>query len=145
MAMVLKKALARNSIISHIDKKVNRETLKVPEPIFLGHPKHQLASFVPVSFPGLDAERLIYKLEQKDILISTGAACAANKGSKSHVLTAIGLSDAQIAGSLRISLGDTNDLEQIRMAGETIAQTVADEYQRLAGKASSEPGGRENA
>ncbi len=145
MAMVLKKALARNSIIAHIDKKINRETLKVPEPIFLGHPKHQLASFVPVSFPGLDAERLIYKLEQKDILISTGAACAANKGSKSHVLTAIGLSDAQIAGSLRISLGDTNDLEQIRMAGEAIAQTVADEYQRLAGKASSEPGGRENA
>ena len=31
------------------------------------------------------------------------------------------------------------------MAGETIAQTVADEYQRSAGKASSEPGGRENA
>lgn len=101
-------------------------------PIFLGNPKHQLASFVPVCFPGLDAERLIYKLEQQEIYLSTGAACAANKGSKSHVLAAIGLSDEEIAGSLRISLGATNDLDQIRQAAVQIRTAVEREYQRLA-------------
>lgn len=101
-------------------------------PIFLGSPKHQLANFVPICFPGLDAERLIYKLEQQEVYLSTGAACAANKGSKSHVLAAIGLSDEEIAGSLRISLGATNNLDQVRQAAQIILATVEQEYQRLA-------------
>lgn len=103
----------------------------IPEPIFLGNPKHQLASFVPVCFSGIDAERLIYKLEMQEVFVSTGAACAANKGTKSHVLAAIGLSDAEIAGSLRISLGSTNTIEQIQIAAQIIAETVVQEYQRL--------------
>lgn len=103
----------------------------LPEPIFLGSPKHQLANFVPVCFPGLDAERLIYRLEARGVLVSTGAACAANKGSKSHVLAAIGLTDAEIAGSLRISLGSTNDLDQIRQAAQIIREEVEHEYRRI--------------
>lgn len=105
-----------------------------PQPIFLGTPKHQLANFVPVCFPGIDAERLIYKLEQREVYLSTGAACAANKGSKSHVLAAIGLADAEIAGSLRISLGSTNDLDQIRQAAQIIREEIEHEYHRLAQK-----------
>lgn len=110
----------------------NQKLIKfqIPEPIFLGSPKHQLASFVPVCFPDLDAERLIYKLEAENILVSTGAACAANKGSKSHVLAAIGLSDAEIAGSLRISLGPTNTEEQIIQAADIITRIIAEEYRR---------------
>lgn len=143
MASVLRQELARTSIVAQNEKNV-KQNLKTPQnpqnsqeipiaaPIFLGNLKHQLANFVPVCFPGLDAERLIYKLEQQEIYLSTGAACAANKGSKSHVLAAIGLSDAEIAGSLRISLGSTNDLDQIREAAEKIRQAVEQEYQRLA-------------
>lgn len=99
--------------------------------IFLGNPKHQLANFLPISLPGLDAERLIYKLEQQEIYLSTGAACAANKGSKSHVLTAIGLSDEEISGSLRISLGSTNTPDQIIKAADIIKQTIIQEYARI--------------
>lgn len=129
MASVLRQELAHTSIVAHNAEKVkhNQETT----PIFLGSPKHQLASFVPVCFPGLDAERLIYKLEQQGIYLSTGAACAANKGSKSHVLVAIGLSDAEIAGSLRISLGSTNDLDQVRRAARAIRLAAEQEYHRL--------------
>ena len=65
-------------------------------PLWLGNPKHQLANFIPVCFDGLDAERLIFKLEDRGIYVSTGAACAASKGQKSHVLSAIGLSDSEI-------------------------------------------------
>lgn len=108
-----------------------------PAPVFLGHPKHQLVSFIPVSFPGLDAERLIYKLEQEGIYLSTGAACAANKGTKSHVLAAIGLSDSEIMGSLRISLGSTNDLDQIRTAAAKIRTAVEQEYRRLSRQTAS--------
>lgn len=116
------------SIVSQNHKNINTY---IPEPLFLGNPKHQLANFVPVCFPGIDAERLIYKLEQQKVYVSTGAACAANKGSKSHVLAAIGLSDAEIAGSLRISLGSTNTLDQIVKASHIIKQCVRDEYRRV--------------
>lgn len=119
------------SIVAQINKNVKHNPHQtVSEPIFLGNSKHQLANFVPVCFPGLDAERLIYKLEAKGVLVSTGAACAANKGTKSHVLAAIGLSDVEIAGSLRLSLGSTNTVEQIQDAADIIADVVRDEYQR---------------
>lgn len=98
--------------------------------IFLGNKKSQLSSFIPVSFPGFDAERLIFKLEDKGIYVSTGAACAANKGKKSHVLTAIGLSDAEIAGSLRITLGGHTTQEGILEAAEALKTALEEEYAR---------------
>ncbi len=111
---------------------MRKELEKAPvQPLFLGNKKHQLSNFLPVSFPGLDAERLIYLLEDKGVLVSTGAACAANKGKKSHVLTAIGLSEAEVAGSLRISLGVLNNEENVKKAGELIVQAVSEEYERL--------------
>jgi cysteine desulfurase len=98
---------------------------------FLGHPKHQLASHLPLYFDGLDAERLIFALETRGVLVSTGAACSASRGTKSNVLTAIGLSDAAIAGSLRLTLGHLNDQANIARAAEIINATVATERARL--------------
>ena len=102
----------------------------VVSPLFLHDKKHHLASFVPVSFPGIDAERLIYKLEEQEVYLATGAACAANKGTKSHVLTAAGLSDAEIAGSLRITLGPLNTEDDMQCAGQLIVAAVNEEFER---------------
>ncbi|MBQ3318574.1 cysteine desulfurase [Candidatus Saccharibacteria bacterium] len=102
-------------------------------PQFLGNNKTRLVNFLPISYPGLDAERLIYKLEENGVLISTGAACAARKGEKSRTLTAIGLSDKEIAGSLRISLGATNTKEEILRAAELINAAVNEEHERIYG------------
>lgn len=101
------------------------------EPLFLGNPKHQLANFLPLSFPGLDAERLIFKLEERKVYLSTGAACSASKGEPSHVLKAIGLTDEEIKGSLRISLGVLNDEANIKQAGKIICEVVNQEVERL--------------
>lgn len=100
-------------------------------PLWLGNPKHQLANFIPVCFDGLDAERLIFKLEDRGIYVSTGAACAASKGQKSHVLSAIGLSDSEIAGSLRITLGKDTILDDIKTAANNLAEVVNQEARRL--------------
>lgn len=100
-------------------------------PLWLGNPKHQLANFIPVCFDGLDAERLIFKLEDRGIYVSTGAACAASKGQKSHVLSAIGLSDSEIAGSLRITLGKDTTLDDIKIAADNLAEVVNLEARRL--------------
>ena len=100
-------------------------------PLWLGDPKHQLVNFVPVCFKDLDAERLIFKLEDQGVYLSTGAACAASKGQKSHVLSAIGLSDQEIAGSLRVTFGQGNQLEDVKKAAHLIAEVVNQEARRL--------------
>ncbi len=95
--------------------------------------KRSLDSFVVICYEGLDAERLIFALEEKGVYVATGAACAASKGIRSHVLKAIGLSESQIAGSLRISLGETNSEEQIYQAAKIINQVVRAEKERING------------
>ncbi len=100
------------------------------EPVYLGNKNHRLANFLPLSFPGLDAERLIFKLEEKEVYVSTGSACSASKGEPSHVLRAIGLTDEEIAGSLRLTLGVLNNEENIKEAGRIICEVVNSEYER---------------
>lgn len=90
----------------------------------------QLANFCPLIFPGVDAERIIFKLEENGVYISTGAACAASKGKKSHVLKAIGLTDKEIAGSLRITFGADTTEESAKTAATIIAKVVKEEYDR---------------
>ena len=104
----------------------------IPNIRFLGKEKNQLASYLPITIPGLDAERLIYALEDRGVYVSTGAACAASKGIKSPSLQAIGLSESEIAGSLRITMGKQTDLPSIQRAGEIIHEIVKDELMRLA-------------
>ena len=93
--------------------------------------KHCLDNFVVLSFRGLDAERLIFLLEEKCVYVATGAACAASKGEKSHVLKAIKLSDELINGSLRITFGETNDEDQIHEAARIINEVVKSERLRI--------------
>ncbi|MBR3256349.1 cysteine desulfurase [Candidatus Saccharibacteria bacterium] len=93
--------------------------------------KHMLDNFITLCYNGIDAERLIFLLEEKQVYVSTGAACAASKGVRSHVLKAIGLTDEQIAGSLRITLGETNDENQIHEAARIINSVVEQEKQRV--------------
>ncbi len=93
--------------------------------------KHTLDNFVALCYNGIDAERLIYLLEDRGVYVSTGAACAASKGIRSHVLAAIGLSESEIAGSLRISFGEANTEEQIHEAAQIINEVVTLERKRL--------------
>ena len=63
--------------------------------------------------------------------MATGAACAASMGVRSHGLAAMGLTEAEIAGSLRLSLGETNTKEQVREAVQIINAVVDHEYERV--------------
>jgi len=110
----------------------NKLTTAFPQAVLSGHPKHRLAGHLHISFPGIDAERLIFSLENRGVLLATGSACAANKGTRSHVLKAIGLSDELADGSLRMTLGHLSDEENIDKAGNIIIDEISKEYTRLA-------------
>lgn len=96
----------------------------VPDLIVNGHPKRHLPGHLNISIPGLDAERVVFALDSRGVQVATGAACAANKGTGSKVLEAIGLDDATADGSLRISLGHLNTSEQIGRVIPIIIETI---------------------
>lgn len=103
-----------------------------PNLIISSDHKKSLVNFINLSFPGVDAERLVFLLESRGVLVATGSACAANSGTKSHVLEAIGLDDMAINGSLRLTLGRLNNEQQIECAAEEIIRAVRIEQERLA-------------
>ena len=122
---------AERKRLQGLKQKLMKKLATIPNIKFHGNLKTQLPSFISFSVPGIDAERIIFALEMDEIYLSTGAACAASKGVKSPALKAIGLSDEEIAGSLRISMGKLNDEENIAEAGEKICAAIINEQKRL--------------
>lgn len=102
-----------------------------PEAAILGSEKHRLPGHLSVAFPHIDAERVIFLLEQKGVYVATGSACSANKHTASHVLRAIGLDDSLINGSLRMTLGRHTDEGQIDRAADAVVAAVKEEYERM--------------
>lgn len=75
------------------------------------------------SFSGLKAEILQSLLSNEDIFIGLGSACS-GKTKNNRVLSAMGLGQSQIEGSLRLSLGCFNTVEEIEYASKKIIEKV---------------------
>ena len=103
-----------------------------PDAVISGDHKHRLAGHLHISFPGIDAERVLFMLEREGVLVATGSACAANKGTRSHVLEAIGLAPEVADGSLRLTLGRLSDEVNSAAAAEAIIRAVRMEKDRMA-------------
>uniref|UniRef100_UPI0035683377 aminotransferase class V-fold PLP-dependent enzyme n=1 Tax=Actinotalea sp. TaxID=1872145 RepID=UPI0035683377 len=61
-----------------------------------------------LTFPGCEADSLIYLLDSAGIACSTGSACQAGVQQPSHVLLACGIDPRTARGALRFSLGRTS-------------------------------------
>ena len=117
--------------LRQLKQQLRQDLADLPNVRFLGHPKTQLPNYLVLSLPGFDAERLIFALEAQEVYLATGSACSANKGIKSPALEAIGLNGAEIAGSLRITLGKLNDSSNLAEAAKLIHAAVRAEQQRM--------------
>ena len=69
-----------------------------------GDLKKRLPGNINVSFPGIDAEELLLKLDGYNICASAGSACSSGSSSPSHVLKAIGLDDNYIRRRIKIDI-----------------------------------------
>jgi cysteine desulfurase len=88
-----------------------------------GSMEHRLPGNLNLSFAGVDAEALLMSLPE--IALSTGSACSSASVEPSHVLRALGLSDAQARSSVRFGLGRFNTEEEIDYAAGRIVESVA--------------------
>ncbi|MFN2556822.1 MAG: cysteine desulfurase family protein [Nitriliruptorales bacterium] len=82
----------------------------------------RLPSHVHVSVQGVDAEALLFALDQAGLCVSTGSACHSGANKASHVLAATGLDDL---ASVRASLGWTTTSGDIDAAAAIFAEAVA--------------------
>jgi len=85
--------------------------LSTMEGVKLNSPPDALPYLTNISLPGLQSETMLNFLSERGVYVSPGSACA--KGKKSRVLRAMGLSDPDIAGALRISLSRFTTWEEI--------------------------------
>lgn len=67
---------------------------------------------------GLDVARLMS--ECRDLALSAGSACASGSGRPSHVLRALGLSDAQAKSSIRLGFGRYTTVAEVESAAAMI-------------------------
>lgn len=77
----------------------------VPSAVLRGDPTDRLPGNVHLTFPGCEGDSLLFLLDVAGFSVSTGSACQAGVPEASHVLVAMGLSDADARGALRITLG----------------------------------------
>ena len=79
----------------------------------MGHPEHSLPGTLSVSFAGAEGEAILLYLDLAGIAVSTGSACASGSLDPSHVIMATGVPVENAHGSVRISLGRENTLEDV--------------------------------
>lgn len=75
--------------------------------------EEHLPGNISISFKNSDGERLLHRLDLMGICISTGSACDSKNTQVSHVIKAIGVPEEYAKGTIRISLGKDNTVEDV--------------------------------
>jgi len=87
-----------------------------------GHLEHSACHILNVYFPGVDSDILMKALPQ--LAVSSGSACTSLAIEPSHVLQAMGLSDALAHSSLRFSFGRYTTAAEVGVAAATVREAV---------------------
>ena len=95
---------------------------QIPGAAVNGDRSHRLPHCTSLTFSGVEAEALLVAMP--DLALSTGSACTSASVQPSHVLRAIGLSEAQAHSTLRVSLGRWNTQEEIAHSVRRIVESV---------------------
>ncbi len=87
-----------------------------------GHPHKRLPNTLNVSVPRIEGNKILDGLPT--LYASTGAACHDRSVELSRVLSAMGVPPEVGMGALRLTVGRTNDMEQIEEAAQLIVKRV---------------------
>ena len=112
-------ALLRDRLISGIMKEIPGTRLN-------GTIAGRLPNNCNISFEGIDGEALLLRLDLAGIAASSGSACTAGNQEVSHVLKAIGLTENEAKGSLRLTTGIVNTEKEMDETVCVISEIVKD-------------------
>ena len=129
MAAALKESCdnmeANNAKIIPMRDRLFAELSKIPHSKINGSLEHHVPGTVNMCFEGIEGESLLLWLDAKGICASSGSACTSGSLDPSHVLLSLGLPHEVAHGSLRLSIGEYNTMEEIEHIIATVPQVVA--------------------
>lgn len=108
------------------EKLIHGLMARVPDTRLNGHPTDRLPNNVNLSFTGVEGEALLLRLDLAGVAGSSGSACTSGTLDPSHVLMAMGLSEAAAHGSLRLTLGTDTTEEEIDAVLDILPPIVED-------------------
>ncbi len=128
MAAALKESVenmeANTAKIIPMRDKLFAELSKIPHSKINGSLEHHVPGTVNMCFEGIEGESLLLLLDANGICASSGSACTSGSLDPSHVLLALGLPHEVAHGSLRLSIGEYNSMEEIDHIIEVVPKVV---------------------
>lgn len=125
--------LAKQNLNHHMEKLkklrdycIEQITEKIENVVINGGIEKRLPGNINFSFPGVEGEALLLKLDAKGICASSGSACTSGSSAPSHVLSSIGLSDELALSSLRITFGEDNTKEDVDYLIQNLSEIVSE-------------------
>jgi len=97
----------------------------VPGAFVTGSRTARLPGHASFCFPGVHGETVLLELERRDVVSSSGSACAAGSTEASHVLTALGLSEETARTAVRLTFDATLAGEDVPVVVRSVADAVA--------------------
>ena len=107
------------------DYLIDRVLNEIPYCRLNGHRTDRLPNNANFSFQFVEGESLLIKLDMKGICASSGSACTSGSLDPSHVLLAIGLPHEIAHGSLRLTLNEEIEKEDIDYVVDNLKEIVA--------------------
>ncbi|OQP47126.1 IscS subfamily cysteine desulfurase [Niastella yeongjuensis] len=109
--------------MSHLRNKLENALLQLDATSVNGSQQHRLPHVANISFNFVNGDGLMMGLN-KEIALSSGAACTSASMEPSYVLKALGVEDELAHSSLRFSIGRYTTEEQINYVIEKVKKTV---------------------
>ena len=98
---------------------------KIPHSKINGSLEHHVPGTVNMCFEGIEGESLLLLLDAKGVCASSGSACTSGSLDPSHVLLSLGLPHEVAHGSLRLSIGEYNSMEEIDHIIKVVPEVVS--------------------
>ena len=105
--------------------KLFAELSKIPHSKINGSLEHHVPGTVNMCFEGIEGESLLLMLDMNGVCASSGSACTSGSLDPSHVLLSLGLPHEVAHGSLRLSIGEYNTMEEIDHIIKVVPPIVA--------------------
>lgn len=114
-----------NKRLKEIRDKLIQEILKIDQSYLTGHPAQRLPHHASFRFSGIEGESILLNMDMMfNIQVSTGSACSSKTLEPSHVLLAIGLKHEEAHGSMVITLGRSNKIEEVPRIAKAVKETI---------------------
>ena len=110
--------------LKKIRDKLIQEILTIEGSYLTGHPTQRLPHHASFRFDHIEGESILLNMDMHNMQVSTGSACSSRTLEPSHVLLAIGLTHEQAHGSMVVTLGRSNRVEEIPIIVKAVQETV---------------------